>query len=177
MKTVEIIFRTIPACQIVHFPEYVQHLKTPSPLSNLLHCRIESGKKPHPSSDSFKTALLLESGHLLGTVCDGSGQTTCSSTPPGQGDGDLAEKKCPKQFAVHHGEPQSIRRVHFEAFMVSLVLLKGQNEILFSHPEQTALYSINEMGGWNWLFGPVRPNSALLFTESQPVFTFFCRLN
>lgn len=57
------------------------------------------------------------------------------------------KKKCPKQFAVRQGEPQSIRRVHFEALMVSLVLLNGRNDIVFSHPEQTALYSIKEMVG------------------------------
>lgn len=57
------------------------------------------------------------------------------------------QKKCPKQFAVRHGEPLGSTRVHFEAFMVSLVLLNGQNEEVFSHPEQTALHSITEMEG------------------------------
>lgn len=115
---------------------------------------VETGERPHPSIDSLQIHKLILSSPVGKCTLDGHflwrlGSTTCSSTPPGRGDGGWAEKKCPEQFAVRQGEPQSVGRVHFEAFMVSLVLLNGQNEIVFSHPELTALYSITELGGRN----------------------------
>lgn len=89
------------------------------------------------------------------------------------------QKKCPKQFAVRHGEPLGSTRVHFEAFMLSLVLLNGQNEEVFSHPEQTALHSITEMEGGIDSSDLVRPESqsSCLQDHCQFFRFFFCKLN
>lgn len=87
------------------------------------------------------------------------------------------KKKCEEQFAVHHDEPQSIRRVHFKAFIVSLVLLNGQKEIVFSHPEQTALYSINETGD-RIDFSDLSGQTVLYCLQNHSqFFTFYCKLN
>lgn len=183
MKTLEFISRTIPTRQIVHCPQYVQRLMTPPPLfpltmKQVLRTVVENGTRPHPSFDSLKIYKLILNSAVGKCALAGLGSNHLQLNSSGARRWWLGRKKCPKQFAVRHSEPQSIRRVHFEAFVVSLVLLNGQNEIVFSHPEQTALYSIKEVGGggWNWLFRLVRPNSPLLFTESLPVFQFLLQV-